>query len=193
MARDLQDDDVDPLLVDAMRERVVVPKPMPYGNRKAGPGRPKGHPKTGGRRAGTPNLWSPEYREYIAKKGKPIEFLADMCAGKEFYDGDIKRKPSAAERIRAAETLSRKITPDLMASQVSALVQEDRVKTMSDAEAAMRIAFLLARGASDLEQTSESRVLAKTVMAPDAEVIEDAPKASAESELDSRVGCALGG
>jgi hypothetical protein len=105
----VEDDDVDPALVEAMRERVVVPKPMPYGNRKAGPGRPKGLPKTGGRKAGTPNLMTPEYREHIAKRGKPIELLCDISAGREIDDGGKKRKPTLAERTRAAETLSRKL------------------------------------------------------------------------------------
>jgi hypothetical protein len=172
----VEDDDVDPALVEAMRQRVVVPKPMPYGNRKAGPGRPKGLPKTGGRKAGTPNLMTPEYREHIAKRGKPIELLCDISAGREIDDGGKKRKPTLAERTRAAETLSRKLLPDLSAAQIEALVQDDADnEPMSDREVAMRIAFLLAKGVHEMERTVEGRALPAPNTASDADVVDDKP------------------
>lgn len=174
----VEDDDVDPALVEAMRERVVVPKPMPYGNRKAGPGRPKGLPKTGGRKAGTPNLMTPEYREHIAKRGKPIELLCDISAGRDIDDGGKKRKPTLAERTRAAETLSRKLLPDLSAAQIEALVQDEDKEPMSDREVAMRIAFLLAKGVHDMEQTVEGCALPAPVSASDADIVDDKPKNS---------------
>ena len=52
-------------LVEAMQARVVRRRQQDYGKRKAGPGRPKGSPKTGGRSAGMPNLFSPEFRNYL--------------------------------------------------------------------------------------------------------------------------------
>jgi hypothetical protein len=173
----VEDDDVDPALVEAMRERVVLPKPMPYGNRKAGPGRPKGLPKTGGRKAGTPNLMTPEYRAHIARRGKPIELLCDISAGREIDDGGTKRKPTLAERTRAAETLSRKILPDLNAAQVEALISDDTAasKPMSDQEVAMRIAFMLAKGVHDMEQTVEGHALPAPNTASDADVVDDKP------------------
>jgi hypothetical protein len=178
----VEDDDVDPALVEAMRERVVLPKPMPYGNRKAGPGRPKGLPKTGGRKAGTPNLMTPEYREHIARRGKPIELLCDISAGREIDDGGKKRKPTLAERTRAAETLSRKILPDLNAAQVEALISDDTAasKPMSDQEVAMRIAFMLAKGVHDMEQTVEGHALPAPNTASDADVVDDKPKAGGQ-------------
>lgn len=112
-------DDIDPALVEAMRSRVVKRKPQDYAKRKAGPGRPKGHPKTGGKKAGTPNLMSPEFREWLMDRAKPFELLADICAGKEIEDKDGKRKPTTQERMRAAETLTRKLLPDLAATTLT--------------------------------------------------------------------------
>lgn len=111
--------DIDPALVEAMRARVVKRKPQDYSKRKAGPGRPKGHPKTGGKKAGTPNLMSPEFREWLMERARPFELLASICAGEEIEDKDGKRKPTMQERMRAAETITRKLLPDLAATALT--------------------------------------------------------------------------
>ncbi|MEM6410692.1 MAG: hypothetical protein AAF683_04100 [Pseudomonadota bacterium] len=151
MADDAPPPEPDKALVAAMADRVVARKKQDYGRRKPGPGRPKGHPKTGGRKAGTPSLWTPEFREYLAKKARPFELLADICSGRQIDDGGVKRKPNLAERMRAAETLGRKLLPDLAASQVSAVVSDQReglYKTSvlpPEIERARAVAFLLAQ------------------------------------------------
>ncbi len=109
----------DPELVELMRERVVRRKSSAPKSPKAGPGRPKGQPKTGGKVAGRPNLMSPEFREWLAAKARPFELLAAVCAGEEIDDGGVKRKPTLAERMRASETLGRKLVPDLSAASLS--------------------------------------------------------------------------
>lgn len=143
----------DPELVDLMRERVVRRRSSAPKNPKAGPGRPKGQPKTGGKVAGRPNLMSPEFREWLAKKARPFELLADICAGREVEDGGVKRKPTLDERRKAAETLARKLVPDLSAAQVSAAVATtDADKEIAtgplhpNVEMARRLAFLLRSG-----------------------------------------------
>ena len=109
----------DPELVELMRDRVVRRKSSAPKSPKAGPGRPKGQPKTGGKVAGRPNLMSPEFREWLANKARPFELLAAVCAGEEIEDGGVKRKPTLAERTKAAETLGRKLVPDLSAAALS--------------------------------------------------------------------------
>jgi hypothetical protein len=122
---------------------------------------------------------TPEYREHIAKRGKPFELLCDISAGREIDDGGKKRKPTLAERTRAAETLSRKLLPDLNAAQVEALISDDTAdsKPMSDQEVAMRIAFMLAKGVHDMERTVEGHALPAPNTASDADVVDDKPKA----------------
>lgn len=143
-------EDIDPALVDAMRARVVKRKPQDYSKRKAGPGRPKGHPKTGGKKAGTPNLMSPEFRGWLMERARPFELLASICAGEEIEDKDGKRKPTMQERMRAAETITRKLLPDLAATALTGRdggpIAIDRTSGLpEDIESARQIAFILAR------------------------------------------------
>jgi hypothetical protein len=57
-------------------------------------------------------------------------------------------RPSFADRMRAAETLSRKILPDLKATELSGPGGDSiQVEQVSDLEVARRIAFILARAA----------------------------------------------
>lgn len=154
-------DDIDPALVDAMRERVVVRKTQDYGKRKAGPGRPKGSgkPAGSGRKAGTPNVLTPEFRLWLADRAKPFEVLAAICAGEEIADGGTKRKPTVAERMRAAETLARKLLPDLAATTITGAnggpvsVSESSVTPV---ELARRVAFMLAQGVDDAQEASRA-------------------------------------
>ena len=159
-----EDEQPDPALVEAMRERVVKRQQQDYGKRKAGPGRPKGSGKVpgSGRRAGSPNVWSPEFREHLNAKAKPFELLADICAGKEIDDGGTKRKPTMPERMRAAETLTRKILPDLSASAVNHTASPpDPALQVPGAlspelELARRIAFMLAQAQHRVNQQAEA-------------------------------------
>lgn len=159
-----EDEQPDPALVEAMRERVVKRQAQDYGNRKAGPGRPKGSGKVpgSGRRAGSPNVWSPEFREHLNKKAKPFELLANICAGNEIEDGGVKRKPTMPERMRAAETLTRKILPDLSASAVSHTVPPGTPDMppphglSPELDLARRIAFLLASAQHRAKQQAQA-------------------------------------
>lgn len=139
----------DPELVAAMAARVVRRKEQDPSKRSGG--RPKGSakPPGSGRKAGTPNLWTPEYREHLNQRAKPFELLADICAGRTIGDGDTRRKPTLSERLRAAETLTRKLLPDLSAGRMdvtgnlSATVEATGSSAYSVAQ---RLAFLLMQG-----------------------------------------------
>ena len=150
------DGDVDPALVEAMAARAVRRKAQPYGNRKAGPGRPKGisKPPGSGKKAGTPNVLTPEFREWLNARAKPFEVLAAICCGESIQDGDTKRKPTVSERMRAAETLARKLLPDLAATAVTGSDGGPIAFTennLSPLEIARRIAFALAQGVESAE------------------------------------------
>lgn len=142
-------DEPDPELVEMMRDRVVRPKSSRPKEPQPGPGRPKGSPKVpgSGRKAGTPNLMSPEFRAWLAKRAKPFELLAAICRGDVIEDGDGTRRPTVAERMRAAETITRKIMPDLQASKVEASGPDGAPlvagRELSDIEVARGLAFLL--------------------------------------------------
>ena len=158
IAPDLPPEDaaVDPALVEAMRERVVRRKVQDYGNRKAGPGRPKGStkPAGSGKMAGTPNVLTPEFRQWLHDKAKPFELLADICTGKVIQDGETRRKPTVAERMRAAETLARKLLPDLAATAITGSDGGPVAFTgdsLSPFELARRVAFALANGVAAAE------------------------------------------
>ena len=89
-------------------------------------GRPKGHPRSGGRAPGTPNKVNRVSRDYVIKQGAPLAFLCNVVKGKRFTaaadQGDAKRThcfPTLDQRIRAAEVLSRKCLPDLKATELT--------------------------------------------------------------------------
>ena len=90
------------------------------------PGRPKGYPRTGGRAKGTPNRKNQVTRDYVIREGAPLQFLCSVVRGKRFTaaaePGDRKRThvfPSMDQRLRAAEILSRKVLPDLRATELT--------------------------------------------------------------------------
>lgn len=148
-AAEHRDDAPDPELVAIMQERVIRRRASGPKNPTPGPGRPKGSPKVpgSGRKAGTPNLMSPEFRAWLAKRAKPFELLAKVCRGDEIEDGGVKRRPTLPERMRAAETLTRKIVPDLQASKVEASGPDGAPlmagRELSDVEVARGLAWLL--------------------------------------------------
>ncbi len=89
-------------------------------------GRPKGLPRTGGRAKGTPNRTNQITRDYIIKEGAPVAFLCSVVKGKRFTSakepGAAERThvyPSLDQRLRAAEILARKVTPDLKSQELT--------------------------------------------------------------------------
>ncbi len=93
---------------------------------KRKPGRPKGLPRTGGRAKGTPNRTNQITRDYIIKEGAPVAFLCSVVKGKRFTSakepGAAERThvyPSLDQRLRAAEILARKVTPDLKSQELT--------------------------------------------------------------------------
>ena len=93
---------------------------------KRKPGRPKGTPRTGGRAKGTPNRRNMVGRDFIIKRGAPVAFLCSVVRGGRFTAapelGSGKRThvfPTIDQRIRAAEILSRKVLPDLKATELT--------------------------------------------------------------------------
>ena len=90
---------------------------------KRKPGRPKGTPRTGGRKPGTPNRTSQVGRDYIVRNGTPIEVLCKIARGiKMLAAADTasaaKRAavyPTVDQRLAAARILAAKIVPDMRA------------------------------------------------------------------------------
>ena len=88
---------------------------------------PKGHPKWGGRRAGTPNKANIEVRNRIEAEGDPVGFLIKVVKGNKIRG----QHPTVDQRIRAAERLMAKVAPDLKGvemivdSEVEATISHD--------------------------------------------------------------------
>ncbi len=92
--------------------------------RKAG--RPRGYPKSGGRKPGTANKASQLGRDFIIRKGAPIETLCKIAKGEKIQAADSesasKRSgiyPSIDQRLQAARILAAKVVPDQKAVEVS--------------------------------------------------------------------------
>jgi hypothetical protein len=86
-------------------------------------GRPKGLSKTGGRQKGVKNWTGDEMRNALLDKSDAVEVLADICAGRELLCSgptgkEIWRRPTLPERLQAAQTILRKILPDLAATEL---------------------------------------------------------------------------
>ncbi len=103
---------------------------------KRGRGRQKGMPRPpgAGRKKGTPNRVTQITRAYITKEGAPIRVLCQIASGKKMKaaaeSGSPKQAkifPTLAERLRAAETLARKIVPDVKAVEVTGAAGGDLV------------------------------------------------------------------
>ncbi len=87
---------------------------------KRPPGRPKGYPRSGGRAKGTPNKDRAATVAKIMSEADPILFLCKVCRGDRMAaalePGDKKRVwwvPTGDQRITAAQTLARKVMPDM--------------------------------------------------------------------------------
>ena len=89
-------------------------------------GRPKGLPKTGGRRRGTPNKDRAATLEAIRTYSDPVGFLEKVCRGLlvecRDAEGDQKSsiltRPSMEQRITAATILAKKVLPDVKAVEL---------------------------------------------------------------------------
>ncbi len=94
-------------------------KPVP----KNRGGRPKGLPKTGGRKKGTPNGKTILTAEHINRAADPLGLLCQIARGARISASkDGKRAwvyPSLDQRITAATTLARKVLPDVKAIEHS--------------------------------------------------------------------------
>ncbi len=93
---------------------------------KRKPGRPKGTPRTGGRKPGTPNRANAVTRDFIIREGAPIQFLCNVVKGRRFSTakepGDAKRVhvfPTMDQRVAAARILSAKGAPALKSLEVT--------------------------------------------------------------------------
>jgi len=91
-------------------------------------------PPGAGRKKGTPNKVNQITRDYITKEGAPIRVLCQIASGKKIKaaaePGSSKAAqivPTLAERLRAAETLARKIVPDVKAVEVTGAAGGDLV------------------------------------------------------------------
>ena len=83
-----------------------------------------------------------------------------ICAGEEIKDQGKPRRPTIFEQMRAAETLSKKILPDLAASAISGpngLPVESEETKPSDMEIARRILFVLAAAKQKAESVSNEK------------------------------------
>ena len=126
---------------------------MPKSADKRRPGRPKGYPKTGGRKPGSKNAVPNELRNYINHKGRPLELLAAIASGRKVTAADPKDPckktsvyPSLTDRISAARVLMNKLVPDLRASEISGPDNgpiQIESEPITDKERARRIAFAL--------------------------------------------------
>ncbi len=100
------------------------------------PGRPKGLGKVpgSGRARGTPNRDRAATVERIMKEADPIGFLCKVSRGVRMSaalaPGDTKKTwwmPTGDQRISAAQTLCRKVLPDMKAVEVSGPLGEPMV------------------------------------------------------------------
>ena len=89
-------------------------------------GRPKGYPRSGGRAKGTPNKSSQLGRDFIIRKGAPIETLCKIAKGEKIQAADSESAskrigiyPSIDQRLQAARILAAKVVPDQKAVEVS--------------------------------------------------------------------------
>ncbi len=87
---------------------------------KRKPGRPRGYPKSGGRKPGVANKASQLGRDFIINRGAPIEILCRIAKGEKIQAADsastskrIGIYPTIDQRLAAARILAAKIVPDM--------------------------------------------------------------------------------
>jgi hypothetical protein len=131
---------------------------------KRKPGRPKGLPKTGGRKRPAPI--PVELREYIHRRGRPLELLNAIASGRKVQAADPENPgakksvyPTLPDRIAAARVLLAKVAPDLRATELTGAEGKPLIpepKAMSNFEIARRLAFIL-RSAKEEQAEAEAR------------------------------------
>ena len=86
-------------------------------------GRPKGLPKPGGRKKGTPNGKTILTAEHINRAADPLGLLCSIARGARISASKNGKRawvyPSLDQRITAATTLARKVLPDVKAIEHS--------------------------------------------------------------------------
>ena len=90
-------------------------------------GRPKGYPRSGGRKPGTCNKSTQLGRDFIIKKGAPIETLCKISKGEKVQAAADTATaamrfgvyPTIDQRLAAARILAAKIVPDQKAVEVA--------------------------------------------------------------------------
>ncbi len=94
---------------------------------KRPPGRPVGHPKSGGRKPGVPNRKNAITRDYIIKNGCPLNILCQIAQGKKIQAADTESAskrvgiyPTVDQRLNAARILAAKVAPDLKSIDLAA-------------------------------------------------------------------------
>lgn len=105
---------------------MTEPEPTTTETEKRGPGRPRGQPKSGGRKRGTPNRDRAATIEKIMREADPLLYLCKIARGDRLEAGDgpnAKKKawwyPTGDQRISALQTLARKVLPDMKAIEHS--------------------------------------------------------------------------
>ncbi len=113
-------DDMEPTLVDEYMQESWEARA------KRKPGRPKGYPKTGGRRKGTPNRTRVQTLERIEREADPIGFLCRLARGLQFEAaadaGDtkkVKMYPTLDQQKDAVKILAGKVLPDLKSTHLT--------------------------------------------------------------------------
>ncbi len=122
-----------------------------------------------GRAKGTPNRRTVQTRERIQELADPIQFLADVMAGRRMTaagePGQAKRTwvyPTLAQRVQAGETLLRKLLPDLRATELTGkdgapVIEQPtrRVELMSTLDTAMHLGLALRMGEEAKKELAE--------------------------------------
>ena len=93
---------------------------------RRGSGRPKGYPKTGGRKKGVANRTRVQTLERINQEADPIGFLILVARGLQFEAAaeagaatKEKMYPTHDQRLDAAKVLARKVLPDTKSVEMS--------------------------------------------------------------------------
>jgi hypothetical protein len=121
------------------------------------PGRGKGceKPAGSGRKKGTKNLLNHDMKQEILVRGRPLEVLCTVAAGRRMKAADpsdpsktVWTYPTATERVAAARTLLGKILPDVKATELTGKDGDPLFPTpeVTPMEIGRRVAYLLANG-----------------------------------------------
>lgn len=129
-------------------------------------GRPKGLPKTGGRKPKSGNRVPEELRRFINQRGRPLELLAAIADGRMVSAADpqnpgkkLRVYPSLSDRVIAARVLLGKVLPDLKSTELTGPngapldMGQDAISTF---DLARRMAFVLAQGVEIADQQAEA-------------------------------------